>query len=90
LDRYTGAPTADEMARINDLAKQLRALIVDVNKLLEEEVPRLNKQINDAGLQISNPGDKHGYSTDRIANYPCASVACFFFLVLRHARVDFV
>jgi ABC-type transporter Mla subunit MlaD len=58
LDRYTGAPTADEMARINDLAKQLRALIVDVNKLLEEEVPRLNKQINDAGLQISNPDKK--------------------------------
>jgi hypothetical protein len=46
------------MARINDLAKQLRALIVDVNKLLEEEVPRLNKQINDAGLQISNPVKK--------------------------------
>jgi hypothetical protein len=58
LDGCTGAPTADEMTRINDLAKQLRGLIVDVNKVIEEEVPRLNKQINDAGLQNSNPGKK--------------------------------
>ncbi len=58
LDSYTGAPTADEMTRIDDLAKQLRVLIVDVNKVLEEGVPRLNKQMSDAGLQILNPGKK--------------------------------
>lgn len=58
LDSYTGAPTADEMTRIDDLAKQLRALIVDVNRVLEEGVPRLNKTMSDAGLQILNPGKK--------------------------------
>lgn len=58
LDSYTGAPTADELVRIYDLAKQLRDLIGDVNKLIEEDVPKLNKQMSDAGLQIVNPGKK--------------------------------
>ena len=44
--------------RIDDLAKQLRALLADVNKLSDEGVPRLNKQMNDASLQIVNPGRK--------------------------------
>jgi hypothetical protein len=58
LDSYTAAPTSDEMLRIDDLAKQLRTLIADVNKLIDEGVPRLNKQMSDAGLQIVNPGKK--------------------------------
>ncbi|MFS8085607.1 MAG: hypothetical protein ACMG6H_08255, partial [Acidobacteriota bacterium] len=58
LDSYTGAPTTDEMIRIDDLAKQLRALITDVNKVIDEGVPRLNKTMSDAGLQILNPGKK--------------------------------
>ncbi|PYS61801.1 MAG: hypothetical protein DMF74_15395 [Acidobacteria bacterium] len=58
LDGYTAAPTADDMLRIDDLAKQLRTLIADVNKLIDEGVPRLNKQMSDAGLQIVNPGKK--------------------------------
>ena len=58
LDGYTAAPTSDEMLRIDDLAKQLRALIADVNKLIDEGVPKLNKQMSDAGLQIVNPGKR--------------------------------
>ena len=41
LDSYTAAPTADEILRIDALAKKLRELIVDVNKMIEEGVPRL-------------------------------------------------
>jgi len=58
LDSYTAAPTSDEMLRIDDLAKRLRALIAEVNKLIDEGVPKLNKQMSDAGLQIVNPGKK--------------------------------
>ncbi|HVS21793.1 MAG TPA: hypothetical protein VHD88_08080, partial [Pyrinomonadaceae bacterium] len=58
LDSYTAAPTSDEMLRIDDLAKQLRVLITDVNKVIDEGVPRLNKQMSDAGLQIVNSGKK--------------------------------
>jgi small-conductance mechanosensitive channel len=58
LDSYTGAPTADEVMRIEDLAKQLRELLGDINKMIEEGVPRLNKQMSDAGLQIVNPGKR--------------------------------
>ena len=58
LDGYTAAPTGDEMLRIDDYAKKLRELIADVNKVLDEGVPKLNKQMSDAGLQIVNPGKK--------------------------------
>ena len=46
------------MLRIDDYTKKLRELIADVNKLIDEGVPRLNKQMSDAGLQILNPGKK--------------------------------
>jgi hypothetical protein len=49
------------MTRIDDLAKQLRVLIADVNRMLEEGVPRLNKTMSDVGLQILNPGKKIGH-----------------------------
>jgi photosystem II stability/assembly factor-like uncharacterized protein len=58
LDSYTAAPTSDEMLRLDDLAKKLRELIADVNKVIDEGVPRLNKQMSNAGLQIVNPGKK--------------------------------
>jgi photosystem II stability/assembly factor-like uncharacterized protein len=58
LDSYTGAPTADEMIRIDDLARQLRELLGDINRMIDEGVPRLNKQMSDAGLQIVNPGKR--------------------------------
>jgi len=58
LDSYTAAPTSDEMLRIDDFTKKLRELIADVNKVMDEGVPKLNKQMSDAGLQILNPGKK--------------------------------
>jgi hypothetical protein len=56
LDNYTAAPTADELVRMDDLAKQLRDLLAELNKFTSEDVNNLNKQLRDSGLQFLNPG----------------------------------
>jgi len=56
LDSYTAAPTSDELVRIEDLSKQLKDLIAELNKFVGEDVGNLNKQLRDAGLQFLNAG----------------------------------
>jgi photosystem II stability/assembly factor-like uncharacterized protein len=56
LDSYTAAPTADELVRIEDLSKQLKDLIAELNKFIGEDVSNLNKQLRDSGLQFLNTG----------------------------------
>jgi small-conductance mechanosensitive channel len=56
LDNYTAVPTADESVRIEDLSKQLKDLIAELNKFVSEDVANLNKQLRDSGLQFLNPG----------------------------------
>lgn len=56
LDSYTAAPTEDETTRINDLSRQLKDLIAELNKFIGEDVNNLNKQLRDSGLQFLNPG----------------------------------
>jgi hypothetical protein len=56
LDSYTAAPTADELVRIEDLAKQLKDLIAELNKFIGEDVGNVNKQLRDSGLQFLNSG----------------------------------
>lgn len=58
LESYTGAPTADELVRIDDLAKQLNELIAELNKFVETDVANLNKQLREGGLQFLNPGKR--------------------------------
>jgi photosystem II stability/assembly factor-like uncharacterized protein len=58
LDSYTAAPTADELVRIDDLAKQLNDLIAELNKFVETDVANLNKQLREGGLQFLNPGKR--------------------------------
>ena len=58
LDSYTAAPTPDQTARLGDLATELRAMIDQLNKLIDETVPNLNKQIRDSGVAFVNPGQK--------------------------------
>jgi septal ring factor EnvC (AmiA/AmiB activator) len=58
LDSYTAAPTADELVRIDDLSKQLRVVIGEVNKLVDEGVANLNKQLRESGFQFLNPGKR--------------------------------
>ncbi len=56
LDSYTAAPTADELGRIEDLSKQLKDLIAELNKFIGEDVSNVNKQLRDSGLQFLNTG----------------------------------
>jgi photosystem II stability/assembly factor-like uncharacterized protein len=54
LDGYTALPTADETQRIDELSGELRTLVEQVNKLLEETIPNLNKQMRDNGMMFVN------------------------------------
>lgn len=56
LDSYTAAPTEDEVARIEDLSRQLKDFLAELNKFIAEDVANLNKQLRDSGLQFLNPG----------------------------------
>ena len=56
LDSYTAAPTEDELVRIEDLSKQLKDFVAELNKFIAEDVANLNKQLRDSGLQFLNPG----------------------------------
>ncbi len=56
LDSYTAAPTADELVRIEDLSKQLKDIITELNRFVAEDVANLNKQLRDSGLQFLNAG----------------------------------
>lgn len=56
LDSYTAAPTEDEKTRIEDLSKQLRDFLAELNKFISEDVNNLNRQLRDSGFQFLNPG----------------------------------
>ena len=58
LDSYTAAPTADQTAKLGELATELKSLVDQVNKLIDEAVPNLNKQIRDSGVSFVNPGPR--------------------------------
>ncbi len=58
LDSYTAAPTQDEIVRIEDLSKQLKDLVAEMNKFIDEDVSSLNKQLRDSGFQFLNPGKR--------------------------------
>ncbi|PYT04315.1 MAG: hypothetical protein DMF60_15700 [Acidobacteria bacterium] len=58
LDSYTSAPTPDQTAKLGELAGELRVLIDQLNKLIDEAVPNLNKQIRDNGVSFVNPGQR--------------------------------
>ena len=56
LDGYTAAPGADQLARLDALSKELKTLVDQLNKLIEEGIPNLNKQMRDGGVPFLNPG----------------------------------
>jgi len=49
IDSYSAAPTSKQLAEIDEAAAQLKSATADVNALWDE-VPRLNKQLIDAGV----------------------------------------
>jgi septal ring factor EnvC (AmiA/AmiB activator) len=58
LDSYTAAPTADELRRIEEAAGELRAFIEQLNKVIDESIPNLNKQMRDSGMTFVNAGQR--------------------------------
>jgi phage-related tail protein len=58
LDSYTAAPTSEQTAKLGEMASELRILIDQLNKLIDEAVPNLNKQIRDSGVSFVNPGQR--------------------------------
>ena len=58
IDGYTAAPNAEQLARIDELSKELNSLVGDLNKAIEESIPNLNKQIRESGVSFVNPGQK--------------------------------
>ena len=49
IDGYSSAPTSRQMADLNEASMQLQAGIAEVNRLWDE-VPKLNKVMQDAGV----------------------------------------
>lgn len=58
LDSYTAAPTTDQMTRLSELSTELKGMVEQLNKLIDEAIPNLNKQIRDSGLSFVNPGQR--------------------------------
>jgi antitoxin component HigA of HigAB toxin-antitoxin module len=56
LDGYTAAPTADQLMRLEDLSRELKAVVDQLNKVIDESIPNLNKQMRDSGVAFVNPG----------------------------------
>jgi hypothetical protein len=58
LESYTAAPTQDDARRLNEAAAELKTFIDQVNKLLDETVAGLNKQMRDSGVAFINSGGR--------------------------------
>jgi ABC-type transporter Mla subunit MlaD len=58
LESYTAAPTADQIAKLADLSTELKSLVEQINRIIDEAVPNLNKQIRDSGVSFVNPGPR--------------------------------
>jgi ElaB/YqjD/DUF883 family membrane-anchored ribosome-binding protein len=58
LDSYTAAPTAAQTAAIEELSTELKSLIDQLNRVIDEAVPNLNKQMRDSGVAFVSPGPR--------------------------------
>jgi hypothetical protein len=50
IDGYSGPPTARQLDDINQASAQLEPALATVKKLTDEDVPKLNKMMADAGV----------------------------------------
>jgi hypothetical protein len=56
FDGYTAVPTAAELESLESISRDLATVIAELNKVIGEAVPALNKQVLDSGVQVLNPG----------------------------------
>ncbi len=57
LDSYTETPKNNHCEQLQRLTTQLNALITEANKVIQEDVPNLNKQIADSGVTPVKAGE---------------------------------
>ena len=50
IDSYSGPPTTRQIADVDELTKELEPALAAVKKLTDEDLPRLNKVMADAGV----------------------------------------
>jgi len=55
---YTGAPSQFQLQQIQKNREQLESLIKRINKVIEEDIPRLNKLMNENNIPHILPGEK--------------------------------
>jgi hypothetical protein len=59
LDSYSGSPTARQLEDIRQASEELEPALATVKKLVNEDLPRLNKMMADAGIPyVSGPGPR--------------------------------
>jgi len=58
LGSYTGAPSKRQLEQINQKEAELKTVINSLNRLIEEDIPRLNKLMNEQGIPRLFPGKK--------------------------------
>ena len=62
LEGYTAPPTPQQASELEVLSKDLNEWNADYNKFVDEEVTKLNKQMQEGGVRLLNPGSKAGPS----------------------------
>src|SRR5205085_2914458 len=58
LESYTAAPTQDDGRRIGEAAAELKTLVDQANRVLDQSVAELNKQMRDSGVAFINGGGR--------------------------------
>ena len=58
LDGYTAAPTQDQKERADEFSKELKSIVEEWNKLIDEAVPGFNRQIKEGEIKPLNPGPR--------------------------------
>ena len=54
---YTGAPTEAQLKQIKDDSEALRALVLDINTIIETDIPHLNRLLNENNVPRLFVGD---------------------------------
>ena len=54
---YTGAPTEAQLKQIRDDREALKTLLLEVNTIIETDIPRLNKLLNENNIPRLFVGD---------------------------------
>lgn len=55
---YTGAPSARQVQQIKEKSGELKVLIEKINKIIENDIPKLNKLLNENNIPHLFPGEK--------------------------------